>query len=257
MPAQQWINILIILLVVGGPILGRLLQWLGEQKKARERQRALEAARLEALRTGQPLDQVIIGKVPESAQSPSERMQELARRRQEQLQELRRRQQQARQQGPVRAQTRTAPGPPRPAPMSRPTLPGPQQAQRQRTPPGQTPPRPQAPVRRPQTVRPLPQQRGPAQAPPRPAPPPRLAPGPTQAPPPAVRPPPPATPATKAPVEETAIDNPQGRSLPPPRQATLLGEPMSAADWRRFIIAREVLGAPLAVRPPEEPGVSP
>jgi len=252
---QTWINILIFVLVIGGPILGRILQWLGEQKKAKDRERRLEAARLEALRTGRPVAEVLgaqtAATTAQPPASPSDRVQELARRRQEQLQELRRRQQAARQQ---QTQARTLPGPaqPRPGGVLRPPTPpqrplpraGQPIPQRSAPRPGQ--PFPQRPGQRlPGAARPVPLPPKQRQRPPAPVPAPKPAQAPTEPEP--VRA---ATPIAQAPAPQPPTAAPLVGAV------TILGHQMTPADWRRFVIAREILDPPLALREPGS-GASP
>lgn len=247
---MNWVNLVIVLIAIGGPVLGRLMQTLEKQRKARQRQKEAEARRLEALRTGRLGEQERVavtispvGAGPNaSPHNTADRMQELARKRREQLEELRRRQQAARQRTPTRAGPAGQTLPPqtgRPAP----TVPG-QQRQRPVRPPQQVPRQPQ------QRPQPHPQQRRP-QGPPRP---PQTRNERTPSP---IRQPPAAS---TPPIEANAIEgSPIARQgLPVTEDQTgtarlsLMGRRMTPADWRRFIIGREMLGPPIALRAPED-----
>ncbi len=256
---QQWVQIIIVVLAIGGPLLGRVLQTLEKQRKQRLVQRALEVQRHEALRTGAVAAPRLTASpqataTPQAtgaapARSATERMQELARNRQQQLDELRRRQQSARQsqgrsqqlpaagakarpQGPrptgqpahvptVRSSSQSNPLPPPRTPVRTPTgIPvrtptrAPQQVSRSRN-----------PALMPQPVRPA-------------ARPPRVVPRTEES----------DTPATS--IHELQIDphvqNPCTEASVAPVE--ILGKTMDARDWRRFIIARELLDLPLALR---------
>jgi len=229
------IQILIILLAIGGPVLGRALQAIDKKQKARQRQKDQEARELEALRTGRNTTEVQ-SRAPRAtrqartgnaartistdaaaptatARNATQRMQELARKRQQQLEELRRRQRAAQQQAAGQtAQSGQALPPTANRPQAgQPVRPKAKPARR---------PRPQ--VQAAQT-RPLSQTK------------------------------PPTNTLGPSSIHELAIDQ---HVLHPateaPRAAAapvkLLGKRMSAEDWRRFIVARELLEPPLALR---------
>ncbi|MDQ7013110.1 MAG: hypothetical protein Q9O74_04355 [Planctomycetota bacterium] len=229
----NWFNLVIILVAVGGPVLGRVMQEVDKKRKARQKQKDAEARELEALRTGRVSTEVRAGAIspprastqprrtqsartlPTSPTTPAarnatQRMQELARKRQEQLNELRRRQQAARQ--------RAAGKPPTPAG---------QPASRQRT----AQPRPTAAPA--QKHAPLAQKssglrlrnQSPSHT---------------------------STPRESS-IHELSVSD---RVLHPTTESAhaaakpvkLLGKPMTPAEWRRFIVARELLDPPLALR---------
>ncbi len=232
----SWFNLVIILVAIGGPVLGRVLQEVDKKRKARQKQKDAEARELESLRTGRVSTEVRAGAIspprastqprrtqsartqPTSPTSPTtpaarnatQRMQELAKKRQEQLNELRRRQQAARQ--------RAAGKPPTPAG---------QPASRQRT----TQPRPTAAPAQKHT--PLAQKSSGLR--------PRN-----------------QSPSHKSTPRESSIHelSVSDRVLHPTTEPAhvpakpvkLLGKPMTPADWRRFIVARELLDPPLALR---------
>jgi hypothetical protein len=56
MSVQNWIQLLIPLLIIFGPIAAKAFQKFGEVKKERERQARAQRAQIEALRTGQAMD---------------------------------------------------------------------------------------------------------------------------------------------------------------------------------------------------------
>lgn len=231
----NWIQILIILLAIGGPVLGRALQAIDKKQKARQRQKDQEARELEALRTGRNTTEVQ-SRAPRAtrqartgnaartistdaaaptatARNATQRMQELARKRQQQLEELRRRQRAAQHQ----AEGQTAQ-----SGQSLPPKTGRPQA-------GQ-PVRPTAkPARRPRPQVQAAQSRPLSQTMP------------------------PTNTLGPSSIHELAIDQ---HVLHPATEASraaaapvkLLGKRMSAEDWRRFIVARELLDPPLALR---------
>ena len=255
---QSWVQIIIVVLAIGGPLLGRLLQTLEKQRKQRLVQRALEVQRHETLRTGvvaRPRATASPTAPTPAAPSATQRMQELARKRQQQLDELRRRQQSARQtQGrsqqlpPAHTQGGSKPQGPRPTgqPAYVPTVRS--SSQSNPLPPPRTPARTPAgvpvrtPARAPQQVS---RSRNPALMPQpvRPAArPPRIVPRTEES----------DTPATS--IHELQIDphvqHPCTEASVAPVE--ILGKTMDATDWRRFIIARELLDPPLALRQPGE-----
>ena len=229
----NWFQILIIVLAVGGPVLGRVLQAIDKKQKARQKQKDLEARQLEALRTGRvstetlptaprPGGQARPGRtVPTAstgsatARNATQRMQELAQKRQQQLEELRRRQRAAQQQAAGQtARSGPAPTASRPANL-------PQAGQTGR--PTAKPPRRAKPDPRMAQSRPLSQNA------------------------------PPVSSLGPSSIQELMVDE---RVLHPSTEAPpssaspvkLLGKRMSAEDWRRFIVTRELLDPPLALR---------
>lgn len=52
MSFQNWVSLIVALLMVGGPVLGKVFEHLRQAKKKREREMALRQAQLDALRTG-------------------------------------------------------------------------------------------------------------------------------------------------------------------------------------------------------------
>lgn len=233
------IQILIIALAIGGPALGKALEAINKKRKEREDKRAAEVAQRESLRTGRPLAQASASTqtrsapaVPPAAKPPmsaQQRMQELAKKRQQQIEELRRRQQAARQQ----AQQRQAP---------RPT-----------TPPQRSQPRPTA------QQRPLPQAR--QQQRPQSRPVARPQPTPSAGMPPPVRPAPrPARVVPRTTISDTPATSIHKLQIDPHVEhsyteaavvpVTIMGRTMDATDWRRFVVARELLDPPLAMRRP-------
>lgn len=262
---SSWVQYIIVILAIGGPLLGRVLQTLEKQRKQRLAQRALEVQRHEALRTGAvatPRATVTPQAIatPQAtgtppARSATQRMQELARNRQQQLDELRRRQQSARQtQGrsqqlpPAHTQGGSKPQGPRPTgqPAYVPTVRS--SSQSNPLPPPRTPARTptripvRTPVRAPQQVARsrdqalMPQPVRPAARPP------RVVPRTEES----------DTPATS--IHKLEIDphvqHPCTEASVTPVQ--IMGKTMDATDWRRFIIARELLDPPLALRQPGE-----
>lgn len=234
-----WANLIVVLLVIGGPIVGQIIQYAEKKRKERQRQRAIEAQQHEALRTGRAPGQAQATRTSGQAAAAA-RMQELQKRRQQQLEELRRRQQAASQQSrrPQPAGQRPTTQPQARAPQPRPTQtrqPTPTQPPRP-TPVGRpTPPRQPQPVRRPPTPTAQPAARRQ-----RPAPPTAPIDGPTDAPVPAFQ---------HLPL---GLGPEQGWGERAVAPVTLMGKTMTAADWRRFVVARELLDPPLALRRPGE-----
>ncbi|VAX40347.1 Polyhydroxyalkanoic acid synthase [hydrothermal vent metagenome] len=238
---MQWIQYIIIILVIGAPVLGRALQALDKKQKQRQAAKEASTRRHEALRTGQITSTPIKTQVSAGAatQTPTqkprtaaERMQELARKRQLQLEELRRRQQIARQQQAARQQAS------RGTPRSAPTQPG-----RQPTP---TTPTVRTTPHHPHHLHPHPQPTRGRQShqPPtitsrRPAP--RLIPKPPR-----------HVPLRESMHTDETHDLSTASASRTVTPITLMGKTMTAADWRRFIIARELLDLPLALRRPDE-----
>lgn len=260
---MNWLQLLIPLLFIAGPIIGKTAEWMQKQKKLKAAEQGREAAELEALRTGpRPAPRAtraqtrapatVQTRTQTSGESAAERMRELARRRQEQLQEYRRQQQ----------ATRTSPPrPPTPArtPQRVPTRQQGRPAPTARPPTGQ-------PTRRPQPARPPQPQPVPAHnqgreklsesvhqidrrpfdsLAPRQAPPSRR-----------------GTPAAaesvakSAQIRKTEIGGnfPATTSTPKRTHQSIFGAGMSPTDWRRMVIAREVLGPPIGLRKPGEQG---
>ena len=236
---QNWIQILIILLAIGGPVLGRALQAIDKKQKARQRQKDQEAREFEALRTGRNTTEVQT-RAPRAtrqartgnaarpistdaaaptatARNATQRMQELARKRQQQLEELRRRQRAAQHQAEGQTAQSGQSLPPKPdRPVNRP------QAGQSARPTAKPARRPRPQVQAAQS-RPLSQTK------------------------------PPTNTLGPSSIHELAIDQ---HILHPATEAPgaaaapvkLLGKQMSAEDWRRFIVARELLEPPLALR---------
>ncbi len=227
----NWLNLLIILVAVGGPVLGRVLQEVDKKRKVRQALKDREARELEALRTGRVSTEVRTGTtrpappanasrsrptpapIPTATTTPrsaTQRMQELARRRQEQLDELRRRQQAARQ--------RAAGKPPTPAsqPTSRQraSQPGPTAASTSQRP---------KPTQKRSGLRPRNQSPSHTSTPPKSS-------------------------IHELPVSEHALHSTADPAKAAAKPVELLGKPMTPADWRRFIVARELLDPPLALR---------
>jgi hypothetical protein len=248
---QNWLQLIMLLVVFGGSFLSWMAKKLSEKAEQKRRQDALERRQAEALRTGRPVPEAAPAAAPET-----DRQRELAARRQAQLQELRRRQQE-------RARKGAATG--RPA--------GP-------TPPAM-PQRPQAGVRAPRGPAPgspIPQRRT-GRGEDRGAPPPLVVipgssgpivvgrvPSPrSPAPAPASRPqravqrrgvqraaaPPSLESVRPAPQRFTELSEAapalQTQVVSPP-SPVISGVPRSPQDWRRAILAREILSPPLALR---------
>ncbi len=225
---MQYIQYLIIILVIGGPIIGRVLQALDKKQKQRKAEKEAATRQHEALRTGRtttPSTQISIGRVtPAPTNTPTraptsaaERMQELARKRQQQLEALRSRQQAARQQQASRQQ-----------PGRQPTTTTTQTARSPQGRPTQPPTRsPRRPAPRP-TPKPTPRFVAP-----KPAPPKRVS-------------------LRESMHADDSHDLPLSTHSRTVAPVTLMGKTMTAEDWRRFIIARELLQPPLAIRHPDE-----
>jgi hypothetical protein len=239
---NSWIQILIIVLAIGGPAIGKALEALNKQRQARERKKDEEDSRREALRTGQPTAQIKVStQAPpqmvaregsQPAATAQQRIRELARKRQLQIEELRRRQQTAGQQG----QQQQGPRPTTPAARSQPrAIPGARpQSQTQPLPPARTASRPPVqPQPRPQVrqqtfgmpppVRPIPRR-------------PQIVPQTEES----------DTPATS--IHPLKVDPLVTRAETGTAPVTIIGKTMSAEDWRRFIVAKELLDPPLALR---------
>ncbi len=257
---QNIVQIIFVVLVFVVPALVNFVKYLKKQRDQREREQLRERAQAEALRTGRDVGEVLqswgLIAAPQGAQAGREnptpltetqaRKAEMEARRKAQLDDLRRRAEMRRKAASgagvsiAGGGAATAPSPMRRAgPMP----------QRSTVPPGMSPPR--VPQRRsaqqppPQRIptRARPAERFPAQRPdqrrraaPRPQP----------------------TPVVVAQPEYETTNRLVGESKPtPPTNRTprvlvsrALG-PMTAADWRRAVIIREILGRPIAMRPPE------
>jgi hypothetical protein len=232
MNQNNWIQLLVALIVLGGPILQKVLQVLAKQK-AKSRADLLRQKQMEeALRTGRP-----VGEEPQPTARAEADL--VAARRKAQLEELRRRaRERAQPSGPI-ASIPGSPGPTvpmgRPAPQARPQAQPQQRPQRPAT--NQRPTSPSRPAQRPPTSPPARTGRqGAGQSAERrqaPAPPP---PRPVMAPPEPSRRLVPEAPVAPRPVEVAR------------RSGVLSVRTASVADWRRAIIMREVLDPPLALR---------
>ncbi|MCC7387224.1 MAG: hypothetical protein IT431_00500 [Phycisphaerales bacterium] len=248
----NWIQILIVVLAIGGPAIGKALEAIHKQRQERERKKELEDSRREALRTGQPTAQIKVStQAPpqmvakegsQPAATAQERIRELARKRQQQIEELRRRQQAAGQQGQQRQGPRPTTPPARSQPRATPAAGGRNQAparpqsQTQPLPPARTPPRPPVqPQPRPQVrqqtigmpppVRPIPRR-------------PQIVPQTEES----------DTTATSIHTLKAGPQMTRPSLEPAPAPVTIIGKAMTAEDWRRFIVAKELLDPPLALR---------
>lgn len=229
MPNQNWIQILVVLVMILGPAFGKMLQVA--QKKAAEAKRRtdIERRRELELRTGRDAAGATIRATPQPEAKPDaeptpERtvlLEEIARRRQEQIEAMRR-----------RAEGKGAPtagGPPRPAPTparpqrppsKRPSTPRPPQHATQR-----------APQRaKPTNDRPARQATAPAPRPARPTGQPVVKPRPVSTPAATLS----ALPVTTRSAAADAILGPQGQR---------------GSAWRRAIILNEILSRPVGDRP--------
>jgi hypothetical protein len=245
---QQWLQLVVFLIILGGSFISWLFKQLAAKAEQKRRMDAAERRRLEALRTGRGLDEADLAaaapaEVPSAA---ADRQRELAARRQAQLQELRRRQlERARQGGQPPGQrpspstgepTRQTPlviipgstGPivverPGPPPRRSPQPPGPYREAPRHPATVSAPPRPQArPEPRPKRDKASRQRQQPA-------------------------PPPAAIEREKfIHISEAAPQMEVARS-PGPAVAVVVA-PRTPEDWRRAILAREILGRPLAER---------
>jgi hypothetical protein len=249
----NWIQIIVIVVMVGLSALSWLFQKLSEQAQKKKQLDQTQKREQERLRTGRDPSQAPGGS-PQTT-----RQQELAARRQAQLEELRRRQQDR-----LARQGQAGPGqqgPPSPV-VFIPGSSGPiVVTPRQSAPPSRPMPRPQ-PQQRPQRL-PQPQQR----QQPRPVP---------------TRPQPSRPTPTPRPAQRSARAAPEAQPRESGNQGELGSEshrlladrpdvaaaraaadvawhdarpaadvPKTRADWRRAIIAREILAPPVAMRPPD------
>lgn len=226
---QQFLHLIVILLIVGASFISWLAKKLKEQADKKRALQEMERRRLEALRTGKDPGAAVAA-APSG--SPEElRLRELAARRQAQLQELRRRQQNRPQQGggrpPIVILAPGSSGQGVPGAPGVPGVPGsgrPRQGA-PRQPAGSKPP--SQPQRRPDQPRPRPASR-------------------------------PASEAREDTGESTThrlVQDVRTPTTSKPRQpAMVLGAPMNAQQWRRALMLREVLAPPpgLTGRDPEE-----
>lgn len=228
---NNWIQILIPVAVILGPLLGQLIKKLNEQAELKKIELERERVRDELLRTGRSPDGVVV-QATERARLPAPKpapqggaaartnLEEIARRRQAQLEELRRRQQAARVQPTVRPQpTVRAPAPPAGAPARSPIQAAPptrraQPAPRQQARPAR--PKGKQPIR---TIRPA-GGAGPA---------PSGYSGPS------------TTLAQLGTLTNTS-------SVPAPARQPAMRLPGSVSEWRRAIVLAEVLGPPVSLR---------
>ena len=240
MTTQQLIRLVIIAIFIGGPIVGKILDHLKKQAAEQRRRRLEQAKRDEILRTGREpeasvsaLARAQLGNVgvsiPTAPRTATEaRQRDLAERRQQQLEELRRRRAARTTEGAPTTRPQTQSRPPV-QPKARPQAPVPQRASMPAPRPGQVQRREFESQRTPR-----PQQ------------------GPTARP----RPEGPRTTGGKAAPRPAAQEPPHARgqmqadttepvSLPDP----IADLPRSVAEWRRVIVAREVLGPPVSLRP--------
>lgn len=240
---MSWLQILIPVLFVLGPVLGQIIKKINEQAELRRIEMERQRIRDEMLRTGRAPAEAQSRESTRSAPRPTPQggaaartnLEEIAKRRQAQLEELRRRQQAA------RAQASARPTPARPVPPTAPGRPGPQAHP--------TPqPRPTAgptPQARPQPVR-------------RPAPPAQRRPAPTRSAPTPRRPSRSRTPEV---VPPAAIRKRQRRLgevgglgsievVAPPTAATPtpVRIPRTTDAWRRAIVLSELLAPPVSLR---------
>lgn len=226
---QQWINLIVIALIVGFSALSWLARKLQEQAARKRALEEIERRREEMLRTGK--DPAVLVAGPALSEQEA-RLREIAARRQAQLQELRRRAQMRQQSGgPVSVRTTPPPTPPR---VATPPVPAPSPRPSSATRPPQAPGRPAS--------------RPPARPVPEPVRRPRPAPVETRS-----RPsPPPSRPAARVVegeshaerlVPDVPIEPPKPRVVP--RWFT---PPRSAAEWRRAVVLHEILSLPVAFR---------
>jgi hypothetical protein len=263
------IQLLVVVVIFLLPVLGQVIQALRARAEARRAEMDRQQARMEAIRTGRPVEReaaaspVPVQAAPQPAQGQSQsaraRLEEMQRRQQERLEELKRRAQarqlEARQaSGPV-----AMPAPSTPSAPARPGGPG-TQIPRQ-TAPGRAPTAP-APVRIPQRPVPTSTTRAPQPRPVRAQP--------TRARP-VQRAAPPANRESQAgqlaqrlsrsaPGDEIrdALGEAERRRFPGPREAsgpTIGSDALRSQgleEWRRAIVMREILSEPVGMR--ELPG---
>jgi outer membrane biosynthesis protein TonB len=227
---QQWINLIVIALIVGFSALSWLARKLQEQAARKRALEEIERRREEMLRTGK--DPAVLVAGPALSEQEA-RLREIAARRQAQLQELRRRAQMRQQSGgPVSVRTTPPPTPPR---VATPPVPAPSPRPSSATRPPQAPGRPAS--------------RPPAKPVPEPVRRPRPAPVETRS-----RPsPPPSRPAASRVVEGESHAERLVPDVPiePPKPRVVLRwftPPRSAAEWRRAVVLHEILSLPVAFR---------
>jgi hypothetical protein len=264
--SQQWVQLIVFLIILAGSGLSWVFKQLQAKAELKRRMDAAERRKLEALRTGRDVgaEQPVPGE-----SSVTDRQRELAARRQAQLQELRRRQMER-----ARAQTSGSPRPPgSPRPAGEPTrqtplviIPGstgpivvertaPREMARPPARPERTAPREiPRPVARPEA------RESPREAPRHPASisSTRQAPQPPKggrgkrgkAGQPAPRPvPAPSQSITRDRFTELSETAPAMQvSKVTADSPVMLGVPLTPEDWRRAIMAREILARPLSVR---------
>jgi hypothetical protein len=272
----NWLQLISIIAVVGLSALSWIFQKLAEQAQKKKQRDLAEKRELEHLRTGR--EHAGAAASSPQVQNPEQttitgisRQQELAAKRQAQLEELRRRQQDRLMRNQREQSTRPAPvaNEQRPRPAQRP-----QRAAAGGTPPivfipGSSGPIVVTPRRPGPPQRPVPAQR-PVSAQ-RPGQPPRSArPAPAQRP--SARQRPQQRPIQQQRPERASetrnvdtgesdthrllVDSPVAneiKSLPQPGSEPIvarIGAPKTSEEWRKAIIARELLAPPLAVRPP-------
>lgn len=123
---MSWWNLIILLFFIGGPAIGGVLKKIDEQRKLKQIQTERERRGIEMLRTGR-VETVQPPPITQQQQRAQRSLQELAERRKARLAQLRQQQQQRAQQLRQRIQQRTA-LPPTVAvasPTSLPTIPAP------------------------------------------------------------------------------------------------------------------------------------
>lgn len=265
---QNYLQLIIVLLIVGSSFITWVIRKLQEQRIKKAQRDAIERRRLELLRTGRdPGEQSLEAPMGpgEPAATPSDpeaaRRAELARRRREQIEMLRRRQagqaggrggQAGGGQGGGAVGNASASG----GQASEITIqlpggrvlriPAPQQ-------PGQTGPAPaggSAGERRPATPRPAPKTAPTRSSPALERPKSRAKPAPV---------PRPADPSDTGESSTHRLVETRGAAAAGPAvtAASIDGKPMTAADWRRAFIAGQILGRPVAERRPGEEPLAP
>ncbi len=139
----NWLNLLIIIVAIGGPALGAVWKKLEEAAEKRRLEQEIQRRRDEALRTGRPLTDA--SSRPEAADRPKPEL-DLAAQRRARLEELRRRQQERLRQAAMARQTRRQGGQVRMPTQQVPPSPGPRLQQRPPIPPISPRPRTPAPT---------------------------------------------------------------------------------------------------------------
>lgn len=227
MTRQQWIQLVIVLIFFGFSALKVVFGKLQQQAAKRKIEIERERQRLEAYRTGRPVEEITRAEPARRVGPTPEQLQELARRRAAQLEELRRVQAAKRGKGspgpsPSRDVVRSIPG------STGPTVPGtqaPRAPERSRDRPRDGDRRQRSEKRRP------PEQRQPEPRQPQPEPVVRRSP---------VRTAPPA------PVVESLST--KGNQVRSAMGVPVFGAKMSAQEIRRAIVAAEILGRPVSER---------